>query len=191
MKLPAIRILTVCTLIALSFLAFRSISHNHQVSQLKTIQIKDTQLKLHVLEMQYDSALKSLDKAKGDQKALQDAEQKLQQLEQQKKDLEAQLQAKRAKQAQDKVYAAAPVSSVVPGCGDNVYANFIYTHESGCNLNSVNFLGCRGIGQACPGSKLPCGADYGCQNAYFSNYAISRYGSWAGAYAFWVAHSWW
>jgi len=81
--------------------------------------------------------------------------------------------------------------SVVSGCGDNSYAHFIYEHESGCNTGAVNALGCRGIGQACPGSKLPCGADYACQNAYFTNYAISTYGSWANAYSFWLAHSWW
>jgi LysM repeat protein len=85
-------------------------------------------------------------------------------------------------------YPAAPAT--VAGCGDNSYANYIYMRESGCNLNAVNASGCRGIGQACPGSKLPCGADYACQNAYFTSYA-AKYGGWAGAYAFWVAHGWW
>lgn len=82
-------------------------------------------------------------------------------------------------------------SSAVSGCGDNSYAHFIYMHESGCSLVSVNAGGCRGIGQACPGSKLPCGADYTCQNAYFTNYANGRYGGWAGAYNFWLSHRWW
>lgn len=95
---------------------------------------------------------------------------------------------------------AAPVSAPAPsqpqpavagGCGDNFYANYIYMHESGCNPASVNSIGCRGIGQACPGSKLPCGADYACQNAYFTRYANERYGGWAGAYSFWVSHHWW
>lgn len=81
--------------------------------------------------------------------------------------------------------------SIVSGCGDNQYAHFIYMHESGCNLNAVNAGGCRGIGQACPGSKLPCGADYACQNAFFTAYANSAYGGWAGAYNFWLAHRWW
>jgi hypothetical protein len=85
----------------------------------------------------------------------------------------------------------APVSAVVDGCGDNTYAQYIYSHESGCNLNAVNSIGCRGIGQACPGSKLPCGADYACQNAFFTQYANERYGSWAGAYTFWVNNHWW
>lgn len=85
----------------------------------------------------------------------------------------------------------AVVAQVTPGCGDNQYANYIYMHESGCNTSAVNYLGCRGIGQACPGSKLPCGADYTCQNVYFTNYAIARYGSWYSAYVYWLNNHWW
>lgn len=76
-------------------------------------------------------------------------------------------------------------------CGDNEYARFIYEHESGCNLNAINAGGCRGIGQACPGDKLPCGADYACQNAFFTEYANQRYGGWQGAYNAWLAQGWW
>ena len=89
------------------------------------------------------------------------------------------------------VAVSQPVSAVVAGCGDNMYSQYIYSHESGCNLNAVNSLGCRGIGQACPGSKLPCGADYACQNEFFTNYAISKYGSWEAAYGFWLNNHWW
>ncbi len=121
-----------------------------------------------------------------------------------KKAQEAVLKAQKAKEARLKasfgltsiqpVKVIAPVyhaPSVVGNCGDNQYANFIYMHESGCNLNSVNSIGCRGIGQACPGSKLPCGADYACQNAWFTNYAIRTYGSWQGAYNAWISKNWW
>lgn len=76
-------------------------------------------------------------------------------------------------------------------CGDNAYANFIYMKESTCNTKAVNSIGCRGIGQACPGSKLPCGDDYECQNKWFTNYAIQRYGSWEQAYYFWLNNHWW
>jgi hypothetical protein len=76
-------------------------------------------------------------------------------------------------------------------CGDNTYANYIYMHESSCNVNAVNSIGCRGIGQACPGSKLPCGSDYECQNKWFTNYAVQRYGSWEQAYYFWLNNHWW
>jgi LysM repeat protein len=82
---------------------------------------------------------------------------------------------------------AAPVS----GCGDNSYANYIYSHESGCRTTASSPNGCYGIGQACPASKIAyCGADYACQNAYFTSYA-NKYGGWAGAYDFWVSHGWW
>ena len=83
------------------------------------------------------------------------------------------------------------VQPPVDGCGDNEYAHFIYMKESGCRTTAVNSIGCRGIGQACPGSKLPCGDDYACQNAWFTNYALERYGSWANAHAFWLNNHWW
>jgi LysM repeat protein len=89
--------------------------------------------------------------------------------------------------------AAAPViqSAPVAGCGDNSYANFIYSHESGCRTTASSPNGCYGIGQACPASKIAyCGADYACQNAFFTAYA-GKYGGWAGAYSFWVSHGWW
>ena len=100
--------------------------------------------------------------------------------------------------AQSAPAAAAPVQTApvaqaapVSGCGDNFYANFIYSHESGCRTTAMSPNGCYGIGQACPASKIYyCGADYACQNAYFTAYA-GKYGGWAGAYAFWVAHGWW
>ena len=100
-------------------------------------------------------------------------------------------------QAQTKA-AAAPViaapaiqSSPVSGCGDNQYANFIYSHESGCRTTASSPNGCYGIGQACPAGKIAyCGADYDCQNAFFTSYA-SKYGGWEGAYNFWTSHGWW
>lgn len=97
--------------------------------------------------------------------------------------------------------ASAPVSSgggLRSGCGDNQYAAYIYGQESGgrvtgmCNTTIYNAGGCYGIGQACPGSKVAhCGADYACQNAWFTNYAMSRYGSWVAAYNFHKNNGWW
>lgn len=97
--------------------------------------------------------------------------------------------------------ASVPVSSgggLRSGCGDNQYAAYIYGQESGgrvsgmCNTTIYNAGGCYGIGQACPGSKVAhCGADYACQNAWFTNYAMQRYGSWAAAYNFHKANNWW
>lgn len=80
----------------------------------------------------------------------------------------------------------------VTNCGDNPYKQFIYQHESGCRTDAVNSIGCTGLGQACPGSKLPCSlSDWVCQDNWFSNYAIQRYGSWEAAYNFWQANRWW
>lgn len=143
----------------------------------------------------------SLEKIKGEKASteaqVKDRDQKLIDTQKQIDDLNKQLQAKAARKsliAQATSLVAPQTVSAAPiptGCGDNSYAHFIYMHESGCNLNAVNAGGCRGLGQACPGAKLPCGADYACQNAWFTNYANQAYGGWAGAYAFWLAHSWW
>ena len=87
-----------------------------------------------------------------------------------------------------------PVGQVIAGCGDNSYATFIYMHESGCNTAAQNSIGCLGIGQACPGSKLlnVCpGLDYACENSFFTNYANSAYGGWEQAYNAWVSKGWW
>lgn len=87
-----------------------------------------------------------------------------------------------------------PVNNAPANCGDNTYANYIYMHESGCSTTITNGLGCLGIGQACPGSKLEVvcpNLDYTCENAYFTSYANSVYGGWVGAYDHWLAFSWW
>jgi LysM repeat protein len=75
---------------------------------------------------------------------------------------------------------------------DDAAKAFIYAHESGNNPNATSPNGCHGLGQDCNGvlGKM-CGADYACQDAYFTRYAIARYGSWAGALAFWQSHHWW
>lgn len=76
------------------------------------------------------------------------------------------------------------------------YADYVIGRESGWRLNARNPSGCLGLGQACPGSKLvnACPAwesDAVCQLSFFSGYANGRYGSWQGAYNFWLAHHWW
>lgn len=97
--------------------------------------------------------------------------------------------------------APAPVKSVAAAAtnytasyavsGNDAKA-FIYAHESGNNPNSTSPNGCYGLGQDCNGVvRNQCGADYACQDAYFSNYAANRYGGWEGAAAFWQANGWW
>lgn len=70
---------------------------------------------------------------------------------------------------------------------------FIYSHESGNNPSAINpESGACGLGQALPCSKMGCSlTDYSCQDAYFTTYMQSRYGSWGNAEGFWIAHHWW
>jgi len=85
----------------------------------------------------------------------------------------------------------APALPVI-GCGSDPMMAKIYQLESGCNTGAYNYLGCRGLGQACPGSKLPCSdSDWTCQDNWFRNYAVERYGSIYNAYIFRINHNWW
>lgn len=70
---------------------------------------------------------------------------------------------------------------------------FIYMKESGNRTNAINASsGACGLGQALPCSKMPCSlSDYACQDAFFTKYMQSRYGTWENAKAFWLAHRWW
>lgn len=74
-------------------------------------------------------------------------------------------------------------------------AEYIISRESGWRLNARNSSGCLGLGQACPGSKLinACpdyANDANCQLRFFTGYVNGRYGSWNGAYQFWVVNHW-
>jgi len=85
-----------------------------------------------------------------------------------------------------------PQAPVSPNCGSDPYMAYIYQHESGCRTDALNSIGCFGIGQSCPRSKIAhCGTDWSCQNAWFTNYAVTRYGSTLQAYNFWLANHWW
>lgn len=91
------------------------------------------------------------------------------------------------------VYIPPPEPTPVIGnCGSDYYQQLVYQRESGCRTNAVNYLGCAGIGQACPGSKLPCTLyDWTCQNNFFTNYMLSVYGSWGAAWNSEVIRGWW
>lgn len=88
--------------------------------------------------------------------------------------------------------AAAGISS-----SDYGYVNFIMEHEARWNPIAQNRTsGAYGICQALPGSKMAsAGSDWQTnpitQLRWCNSYAIGRYGSWAGAYEFWVKHKWW
>ncbi len=165
---------------------------DHKV-KIQDIQLKSKQSDLIQLENKFDLLNKELE-----QKNI-DAE-KAKQLETEKADLQKQLEKAQSDlqaKAKAKADTQAKIAQAVPKITQKVYASCadpkscIYAKESGNRTTAVNSIGCRGLGQACPGSKLPCGDDYACQDAYFTNYAITRYGSWANAWEFWKGHNWW
>lgn len=78
---------------------------------------------------------------------------------------------------------------------DYGYVNHIFSHESGWNAAAASRNGYYGLGQtslgnisgACPNWQN----DPVCQTRFFTGYATRRYGSWQGAYNFWLSHHWW
>lgn len=158
------------------------------------------QRQLETKSIQLKKSIRDLEKQKSQgaqtQKQLEDTQKQLQDTQ---KQLEAKRNAATAYAAElaytppAPVYKAPVVTNTAPsGCGDNTYANYIYMHESGCRTDAVNEIGACGIGQAYPCGKMGCSlSDYACQNAFFNNYAIQRYGSWEAAYYYWLNNRVW
>lgn len=73
------------------------------------------------------------------------------------------------------------------------YVDYIVSRESGWNPNATNSSsGACGLVQALPCSKVPGnGYDPVDNLRWATGYATGRYGSWAGAYNFWVNNHWW
>jgi uncharacterized protein YabE (DUF348 family) len=89
------------------------------------------------------------------------------------------------------IMAAAGISS-----GDYAYVNYIVSHESGWRPQAANPSGAYGLCQALPGSKMSsAGSDWETnpitQLKWCNDYAIRRFGGWAGAYNYWLAHHNW
>lgn len=106
----------------------------------------------------------------------------------------ARLEAARIAEAAKVVQIPAPAQIAITAPVDTSDAKlFIYNKESGNNPNSINrSSGECGLGQALPCSKMGCAlGDYACQDAFFTKYAMNRYGSWENAKAFWLKNSWW
>ncbi len=85
----------------------------------------------------------------------------------------------------------AVTTAPLPG---NDYKLYIYNRESGNDPNRWNAEGCVGLGQAFPASKLLAvcpNLEYACQDAWFTNYAVARYGSWERAYQHWLVYRSW
>lgn len=80
---------------------------------------------------------------------------------------------------------------------DYMYVDYIITKESGWNATADNPMSSAyGICQALPGEKMAsAGSDWATnpvtQLEWCNTYATSRYGSWSGAYSFWISHHWW
>lgn len=77
--------------------------------------------------------------------------------------------------------------------GDWGYVDYIVSHESGWNPNAVNASsGASGLVQALPCGKVPGNCFDPVDNLKWADgYAKGRYGSWAGAYQFWISNHWW
>ena len=77
--------------------------------------------------------------------------------------------------------------------GDWQYVDYIVSRESGWNPNATNSSsGACGLVQALPCSKVPGNGYNPVDNLrWATGYATGRYGSWAGAYNFWVTNHWW
>ncbi len=172
----------VATLLATTLAVVRHIDNLNDGIKLKQIELIDNSAKLKILDQKYQKLNTELDQTGADKAK---TEQQLKELEKQRDDLQRQLQAKI--QAKQRIAITGTASAAT--CGSDPYMAYIYQHESGCNVSAVNSIGCRGIGQRC--GNLPCGADFACQDAWFRNYAIVRYGSTYAAYQFWLSHSWW
>ncbi|MBO0981466.1 transglycosylase SLT domain-containing protein [Microbacterium sp. SD291] len=73
------------------------------------------------------------------------------------------------------------------------YVDYIVSRESGWNPNATNSSsGACGLVQALPCSKVPGNGYDPVDNLRWANdYATGRYGSWAGAQAFWSNNHWW
>ena len=83
--------------------------------------------------------------------------------------------------------------------GDYGYVDYIVSHEGGwggATKSNYGGSGAYGICQALPGSKMAsAGADWATnpvtQLKWCNGYAVGRFGSWAAAYNYWIAHSYW
>ena len=88
----------------------------------------------------------------------------------------------------EELMAAAGIAS-----SDYAAVDYIVSHESGWNPDATEpVTGAHGLPQALPYSKTGCGWDDAvCQLQWANSYAISRYGGWWAAQAYWAVHRNW
>ena len=83
--------------------------------------------------------------------------------------------------------AAAGIAS-----GDWGYVDYVVSKESGWNPNAVNSSsGACGLVQIMPQHGVENCHDPVVNLRWANGYATGRYGSWAGAYEFWINNNWW
>lgn len=193
--------LGVIIFIGFVYIGVHNIRSTNNKIKFKEIEVKSQEIKLKQLDERYQEVL---DKKANTEAEKADQAEKIKQLEEEKKKLQEQLTLKLERQKQAELAKAklSKEAKQVAGVGSakaqgscntgNQYKDYIYFRESGCRTDAVNPIGCKGIGQACPASKIAhCGNDFACQDAWFSNYAVTRYGGWEAAWSFWLQHSWW
>ncbi len=209
MKRKAFVTIGVILLLLFTVLAISKLRNNTHQIQLRNVQLEERGAALKSLELKYQNLNLELDHTDKTNKAeIERLQKEKTDLDTEKKRLEAELQAKiQRKEAERVVIAnrarelantvtftqtASAAAQTAPVSGNAAKA-FIYAHESGNRTNAINASsGACGLGQALPCSKMGCGlSDYACQDAWFTNYAMQRYGSWENAMAFWQAHKWW
>lgn len=164
----------------------------------KQNQVKEANLNNEIQQLKEQSKARS----EADKQKLQKRELELQQ---QVRELNEKLQSKAAEKARiaaetaQKAAQASLAQKVVNSAIPTAHAAtgdakaFIYMKESGNNPGAINRAsGACGLGQALPCSKMPCSlSDYVCQDQFFTQYMLSRYGTWENAQAFWLSHNWW
>lgn len=196
------KILVVIALIAFTALGVSTFTHRENKIQFQEVQLQSKQAEIKQLELDYQLLNKKQDTIQKDHSA---TKEQIEQLQKEKDDLlkrqqeleqKLSLKLEAKKLAAEKLNAASTASVVASAAGScntgNQYKDYIYMKESSCNPAAVNSIGCRGIAQACPGEKLPCSSsDFDCQDRWFTQYAMNRYGSWEAAYAFWLNNHWW
>lgn len=96
-------------------------------------------------------------------------------------------------QAQEATLSLEPAKTTPVASDSSDAKMFIYLKESGNNPGAINkSSGACGLGQALPCSKMPCSlSDYACQDNFFTQYMLNRYGTWDNAKSFWLSRGWW
>lgn len=182
------------------------IRHNHQL-RLQEQLVQEKQQEVDNLQRSVDDAIKQLDQHEITEQEFQE---QIEKLNKEKEELNKQLQAKHEAEKKAQVaYAAEQKQQVTrptgtcqewmtaAGITDQTNAYFIFSKESGCNPTARNrSSGAYGVCQALPASKMASfGSDYltnpVTQMKWCQSYALSRYGSWANAVAFWNKNHWW